>query len=237
MYYFLHGKNTKESRKKLKLLVETLHTKRKNAEIFRINDENWTEGQFDELLVAQGLFDQKYIIILDSLFENKEAKERILDRAKEMKKSENVFLIIESDVDKKAIDKISKYAEKVQKFSGGEVKEERFNTFGLADAFGKRDKKNLWIKYLQAIDLGISPEEISGVLFWQMKNIIIAKKTKEVKESKLSPFVDSRARNFANNFTLEEIGGYARAIVEATQTVRLGEGEMEVLLEKIVLAV
>lgn len=237
MYYFLYGKNNKESRNKLKSLVATLHTKRKEAEIFRINNENWSEAQFDELLVAQGLFDQKYIIVLDSLFDNKETKERILDRVKEMKESENVFLLIENDTDKKTLDKISKYAEKVQEFVEVEKKKEGFNAFVLADSFGKRDKKNLWVRYLQALDLGISPEEISGILFWQMKNIIIAKKTKDAKESKLAPFVDSHARSFARNFTLEEISEKAREIVEATQKVRQGDGEMEVFLEKMILSV
>jgi DNA polymerase III delta subunit len=237
MYYFLHGKNNKEARKKLKSLVETLHVKRPEAEIFRIHDENWTDAQFDELLVAQGLFDQKYIIVLDTLFDDARIKERILDRAKDMKESDNVFLVLENDVDKKTLEKISKYAEKVQEFEGVEKKVERFNTFALADAFGKRDKKNIWVGYLRAIDAGISPEEISGVLFWQIKNILIVKKTKDAKESKLSPFVDSKARGFARNFTLDEISGFARSIVEATQMVRQGEGEMEVLLERVVLGV
>ena len=145
-------------------MTEILHSKRPDSEIFRIHNENWTDAQFDELLVAQGLFDQKYIIILDSLFDEKTVKERILDRVKDMKESENVFLIIEGETDKKTLDKLSKYADKVQEFDGGGVQEERFNTFGLADAFGRRDKKSLWVGYLQAIDRGISPEEISGVL-------------------------------------------------------------------------
>jgi DNA polymerase III delta subunit len=237
MFYFLYGKNTKESRTKLNSLVGILHGKRPGSEIFRMNDENWSDAQFDELLVAQGLFDQKYIIVLDSLFTKKEIKEFVLDRTKEMKESDNVFLILESDADKKTVDKISKHAEKVQEFESTDVKAERFNTFTLADAFGKRDKRSLWVGYLKAIDLGISPEEISGVLFWQIKNILIAKKTKDMKESKLSPFVDSKARAFSKNFTDAEISDKARSIVEATQAVRQGEGEMEVLLEKIVLSV
>ena len=237
MYYFLHGKNNSEARKKLKSLTEILHSKRPDSEIFRIHDENWSDSQFDELLVAQGLFDQKYIIILDSLFDLKDAKERIVERAKYMKESENVFLIIEGDTDKKTLTAISKHADKVQEFNDGVVKEERFNTFALADAFARRDKKNLWIGYLQAIDLGISPEEISGVLFWQIKSILLAMKTKDAKESKLSPFVDGKARGFAKNFTLAEISAHARNIVKATQAVRQGEGEMEVLLERIILSV
>ncbi len=237
MYYFLHGKNNKEARKKLKSLTEILHSKRPDSEIFRIHDENWSDAQFDELLVAQGLFDQKYIIVLDSLFDDAAVKERILDRAKDMKESENVFLVLEGDTDKKTLDKISKHADKVQEFDGDVVKVERFNTFGLADAFGRRDKKSLWVGYLQAIDLGISPEEICGVLFWQIKSIILAMKTNSSKESKLSPYVDSKARGFAKNFTIGEISNYAHALVEATQAVRQGEGEMEVLLERIVLNV
>jgi DNA polymerase III delta subunit len=237
MIYFLHGSNNKEARKKLKSLSEALHSKRPEAEVFRIHNENWSDSQFDELLVAQGLFDQKYIVILDSLFDDKEIKETIVDRAKEMKESENVFLILDGDVDKKTLDKISKYADKVQEFNGDTKKVEKFNTFSLADSFGRRDKKNLWIGYLQAIDLGISPEEISGVLFWQIKSIMLVMKTKNVKESGLSPFVYTKANGFARNFTLDEISEYAHDLVEATQAVRQGEGEMEVLLERIVLKI
>src|SRR5579872_1226127 len=192
MYYLIYGNKTHEARAKLKSLTETLHAKRPGAELFRLHDENWSEDQFKELLVAQGLFDQKYIVVLDGLLENKESLELIVDSAADMKASENVFLIIERDVDKKTLDKLSKYADKVQEFASAE-KAERFNTFALADAFGKRDRRTLWTGYLRALEQGISPEELCGVLFWQAKNIVIVKKTTDAKGSKLSPFVDSKA--------------------------------------------
>lgn len=237
MYYFLYGKNNKEARKKLKSLVETLHEKRPDAEIFRVTSEQWNENQLDELLIAQGLFDQKYIIIFDCLFEYKDIKEKIQDSLSEMKESLNVFLILEGDVDAKTLQVVSKYAEKVQEFNGETKKVERFNTFALADAFGMRNKKNLWVLYMQALREGISSEEIAGILFWQIKNLMIVQKTKTIKESKLSPFVDSKARTFLKNFSEAEISLYADSIVEATAKVRQGEGEMEILLERIMLGI
>lgn len=237
MLYFLYGTDTIESRKKLQALLSSLAKKRPDAEVFRLKEDNWNEATFQELLNAQGLFDQKYIAVLDGLVEYKESTELVSEHVQTMQESAHVFLLIENNPIKKVIDSISKYAEKTQEFSKPEKKKEFFNTFTLGDAFGNKDKKSLWIGYLEALEQGVSAEEICGVLFWQVKNIMLAMETKNASESKLSSFVDSKARRFARNFTKEELKKISGALVESTEKVRNGEGEMEVLLERVVLGV
>ena len=78
MIYFLHGTDTKNSRKKMHEILRGLLGKRPNSEVFKITSENWSSEQFDELLQAQGLFEKKYIIELDFLLGKKEIKEIIL---------------------------------------------------------------------------------------------------------------------------------------------------------------
>lgn len=237
MLYFLYGTDTIESRKKLQSLLASLAKKRPDAEAFRLKEDNWNEGTFQELLNAQGLFDQKYIAVLDGLLEYKESSELVLEHIQTMQESTHVFLMIEHSPTKKVVDAIEKYAEKTQEFARLEKKKEFFNTFALGDALGSKDKKSLWVGYLEALRAGISAEEICGVLFWQVKNITLAMHTKNASESKLSPFVDSKARKFAKNFTKEELKEISSALVDATEKVRNGEGEMEVLLERLVLKV
>jgi len=237
MLYFLYGTDTNQSRKKLHVLLDSLAKKRPDAEVFRLKEDNWNEATFQELLNAQGLFDQKYIAVLDGLLEYKESTELVVENVKAMQESAHIFLMIENNPAKKIVDSISKHAEKTQEFARPEKKKEFFNTFALGDALGSKDKKSLWVGYLEALRAGVSAEEICGVLFWQVKNIILAMNTKSASESKLSPFVDSKARKFAKNFTKNELREISSALVESTEKVRNGEGEMEVLLERVVLSV
>ena len=236
MLYFLYGTDTHSSRAKLHALLETLAKKRPDAEVFKMNQDSWSEAVFQELLIAQGLFDQKYIVVLDGLCSNKDSVDIISSASGDMQQSVHIFIVIDTKVDKKTSEVLALCAEKTQEFTLPEKKKEFFNTFALGDALGARDKKQLWVLYLSALEQGISAEEICGVLFWQIKNIYIAHQTKNVSESKLSPFVDKKARSFAKNFTPYELNTLSNMLVDATHKVRQGEGEIELLLEKTILS-
>ena len=63
-----------------------------------------------------GLFENKYIIFLDKIFENEEIKEFILDKIKNIAESDNIFILLEEKVDKKTLTKIEKHAQKYRSF-------------------------------------------------------------------------------------------------------------------------
>lgn len=235
MLYVLHGNNSIEKTKKLKSMTDAMQKKRPDAELFRLKGKDIANesDSLDSLLHSVGLFEQKYIIVVDEI--DGEAQELLLKKAKDMKESNHVCIVVSDKLLKKELDTFEKFAEKVQEFSEVKKTAERFNTFALADAFGKRDKKSLWIGLLNAYTNDIAPEEIAGVLFWQVKNIVLAHKTNSAGESKLSPFVDGNARRFAKNYTLTEILKISDGLVNTTVQTRAGLGEMEVLLEKWVL--
>jgi len=56
-----------------------------------------------------------------------------------------------------------------------------FNIFALTDALGARQKKDAWILYQKALGAGLSAEEIFFKIVWQVKSMLIAKKTKNVR--------------------------------------------------------
>ena len=235
MIYLLHGTDTHKARKKLHEMLDILIKKRPNSELFKVTTENWSESQFDELLSAQGLFDQKYIVVLDGLFEKKDIKERVLDRLKEMKGAEHPFLILENKIDAPTLKKIEGVAEKIQEFSKPENKKESYNIFYITDGLLSRDKKKLWIDYIDLLSKDISAEEIHGIIFWQVKNMILASRADSVKETGLTPYQYKNALTGGRRYKEEELLKMSSDLVEMTHKVRSGEGELEVILEKWIL--
>src|ERR1035437_6471893 len=193
MIYFLHGNDTKSSRKKMHEILQGLFVKRPNSEVFKITSENWSGEQFDELLGAQGLFEKKYIVVLDFILSQKDIKEFVLEKLLEMKEAEHWFLILDGKVDSTTAKKIEKFSYKSQEFEKTESKKESPIIFTITDKLLARNKKQLWVCFVGLIEQGIPAEEIHGVLFWAVKNMIIASLADSQKESGLAPFSYSKA--------------------------------------------
>jgi DNA polymerase III delta subunit len=232
MLYFLYGTDTHKARAKLHDLLDTLAKKRPDSEVFKITSENWSDVQFEELLLSQGLFDQKYIVVLDNVFEKKDAKEFVVDRIEGTQTAEHVFLLLEGKVDATTLKKIEKFTAKSQEFTKTENKKESFNIFSITDKLVQKDKKRLWISYVDLLGKGAGAEEIHGILFWQVKNMLLASKADSQKDTGLSPFVYKNALTGARNFTEQELAQMSKDLVHMTYRVRQGEGEMEVMVEK-----
>jgi len=208
MLYFLHGNNTQKSRKKLHSLLDLLLKKKPNASFFKLDTDNFNEGKIEELLFSQGLFEQKYIVQLDSLFEDKEFSKFLIKKLKDLQESENIFICIENKISKSVLKKIEKYATKVQEFSllkgkgrtfatkNGGFNINDFNIFDLATCFGNRNKKDLWVLYQKTKIKNIPPEEVSGILFWQLKMMFQVLNSKNAQEANLKPFVFNKSKVF-----------------------------------------
>ena len=174
MLYILFGSDTDKARIKAKELYEGLLKKKPDASFFKFESENFDTRSLQEKIESQGLFEQKFIVFLDRVFQNTEAKEWVVDKRKEIAESQNIFIMLESKIDKATLTKLEKVSEKVHAYDLAveKTKKEEFNIFSLTYAFAAKDKKKLWILFCKAMDEGKSAEEIHGVLFWQLKNML-----------------------------------------------------------------
>jgi DNA polymerase III delta subunit len=238
MLYFLYGDDHMKARAKAKELIAAMHKKRPDAELFSISSETWTEGILDELTGGQGLFERKFVVLLDTLCDNKEIKEVVLEKIKELKESENVFVLLERSLDKKSSEKIEKSAEKTQEFTlTVKTLAAQFNMFALAELLGKRDKKNLWVLYQKALREDIAPEEIHGILFWQLKTMLLASTTSSAVEADLKPFVYSKAKAYVKNYDALSLQKLSSKLIEVYHNARRGIGEFETNLERFILEI
>ena len=154
----------------------------------------------------------------------------------EIAESPNVFIVLEGDVDKKTLLAITDVAEKVQLFENKEGKKKpEFNIFSLTDAFGRRDKKNLWVLYQKAVASGAVPEEIHGILFWQLKSMLLAVTAKTAGEAGVAPFVFTKAKSFLKNYTPEELKTLSSKLVHMYHDAHRGIHDFEIALERLIL--
>lgn len=237
MIYFIYGNNFSKSRDKLREILESSIRKNPESSYFKIDKENWSESALEEMLQAQGLFQNKYIVILDSVFENKDSATFILDKTEDLKKSPNIFIIIENEPTKETIKKISKFAEKVQEFVDGEreVGSKDFNVFSLTDALGSKDKKRLWILYEKAKREGVDSEEIHRILFWQTRAIISALSSQDAYKAGLNPFVFKKSLNFSENFSKKELIQMSSDLLKIYHEARKGVSSLDISLERFIL--
>ncbi|MEI6843201.1 MAG: hypothetical protein WCK48_01685 [bacterium] len=234
MIYFLHGTDTHKTRRKLHEVLDILKKKRPNAEVFKITAENWSESRLTELLSSQGLFDEKYIVILDGLLDKGESKDCIMGNLGEIQKSIHPFLIMERKIDVRNVEKVKKVSEKFFEFVT--PPKDETGIFVITKPLVEKDKKGLWITYTKLLQDDVAPEEIHGVIFWQIKNMILASRSKDTKESGLTPFQYKIALSGGRQYKDEELIQMSNDLVEMTHKVRSGKGDLEIMLEKWILS-
>jgi len=112
-----------------------------------------------------------------------------------------------------------------------------FNIFILTDALGARKKKDAWVLYRKALASGMAPEDVFFKLFWQVKTMLLAKRTKTAEEADMKSYPYGKAKGYLNNFKEGEIEKLSEKLVLGYHAVRRGEGEMETFVEKAVLSI
>ena len=116
MFYLLHGQDTYRSREKLKELVSHFKTKVSGLGFFKIEGESFNEAEFQELLKGKTLFEKKYVVVCERVWENKEALNFVLNNLDDLAKTDNMFLFLEEEIDEKILEEFKKQAYKVQEY-------------------------------------------------------------------------------------------------------------------------
>lgn len=197
--------------------------------ITKLYSQNFEQDLFQNLVpVHAGLFGEKeFFIIYESV--------RSLDLAAlidEYSLSDHYIIFYEESLLKKDKNILEKNKIPVREFEKKQkLNKKQFNTFLLADLFGERKKKELWLSFQQAIQ-NVSPEEIHGILFWQLKNLVL------VKTSTVNPgmnnFVYTKNKAFIKNYSLEELQKYSLTLLKMFH-MRDVYNTLEIDLEKFIL--
>ncbi len=235
MLYFLYGADKEKARGKARELISGLQKKKPDATLFRISSENFNVSQLDELLLGQGLFVSKSIIFFDGVFGEAEHKETVVLKLADIADSPNIFIFLEGKVDKPTLSQICKHTENVYKF-GEESVEKSQKDYAFTDAFGARDKKKLWILFQKEIKKGKKSEELHGLLFWQIKSMILAEVSATPETAGLHPFVFSKNRQFVKNYGKGKLLKLLKDLAVLYHNAHRGATDFEIGLEHFLLS-
>lgn len=196
----------------------------------RYKDDVAEISLLDSVELQSGLFGDTAVFMFHEL-----ASTVTVAQLQELVLSENIFFFVEEKVNKKVIDLFTKGGVTIHQSKEESIKkpEQEFNVFGLADALGERDKKKLWLYYRKTIDAGISPEEINGILLWQLRNLAMVIASPEGVPD-MKPFVYTKTRRYAKNFNLQELTNFMTYLTDAFHN-RDTYDTLDVKLERIIL--
>ncbi len=214
MLYLLHGSDRHKVIAKAGEMLTNLRKRKPNAEVFTMTEDDMNLPRLQELAGGQGLFESKYIVVLKSLFSRKELTEPLSELLPTLAASQNIFIFVEGTLLKPVLGDFEKAGTQIQTFTA--APKERPNFFALADALALRDKKRLWVLYVAALRKGASPEEISGILFWKIKDLLSAAGRK--------------------NFPPEELLAAASTLLKLYHDAHRGLADFETGLERFILA-
>lgn len=140
-----------------------------------------------------------------------ERGDEFLSLAKGLVASPHVFVFEEEKLLKRPTDMLTKAGADIEVLP--EIKKaEAFNVFGLANVFGSRDKKQLWLQLQEAERRGVAPEAIAGMLHWKVRDML--------------------GKGAVGKFSQKELQKISRELVSLYHDSHRGGGELSLLLER-----
>ena len=162
------------------------------VEIFFINRNDFNKTQIESFYSGASLFAAKSAVVLrDILAEparnasrsdvgGDEIQEVILSKLPPFSQSQKTFIFIEGKLKKPVLDAFKNLSRlpagsraELNIFELPKAKKEKYDNFLVANAFAARDKFHTWLYFRQAVDLGVSLDELAGVLFCKIKDILL----------------------------------------------------------------
>lgn len=159
-----------------------------DVETFSISRNNFDRMQIESLYSGSSLFSAKCFVVFSNIFEYEETRDFILEKLELMGESNNTFVFLEGKLNKPILDAFRKARAELNIFELPKEKKEKYDNFLIANAFAEKNKLNTWIYFRQAMDVGVGMEEIIGVLFWKIKDMILKKNFNKFSLQQLKDF-------------------------------------------------
>lgn len=206
-----------------------------NATIMSIDDAAYVPHVVANAVGAQSLFGGVEGYLFDTPSLNSEFETEVTSQLAELAASTNIFVVLEGPLLAAAKKRYARHAVQLEEFTA--TKSDRFDTFAIADALAKKDKKTVWVILQEAKLAGLRPEEIVGMLWWQLKALRSAAISDSPAEAGLKEYPYKKAKQALRNFQPGEINRLAQSLLVLYHESHQGLTDMELRLEAWVLSI
>lgn len=200
-----------------------------------LDADSYRPGVVADALGSTSLFGEPQCYLIDTPSSDEVFAEEVGARLKELSESTHQFFIIEGALLAPQKKRYEKYAARMEEAKAAAA--ERYNVFALADSLAKRDKKTLWVQLMEVRALGIPAEEVIGILWWQVKSMLLAQKTTSATEAGMKDFTYQKAKRALQGFKPGELERLAETLLLAYHDGHSGVRDIDTALEGWVLGV
>lgn len=210
MITIFHGEHTPSSYE----AVQKEKEKYKGKEQITLNGDSLTRADLEVALTGNTLFSEEKIIIIEGLLSARPSKRK--DEAIEyISKEEETAILLYDDKEVSAV--------QLKKFP--KVKATNFkppqSIFTFVDGISKENKKNTILKFHELIK-GEPPEIVYTMIVRQFRNLMLVKEANPKYLGGLQPWMMSKYRLQANQFTLNELLILYRKLLDIDYKIKSG---------------
>lgn len=198
-----------------------------------IDADTYVTGTLRDAAGGVSLFGGTSVYVIDTPSAAVDFEAEVHDTLPALAASAHQFIVIEQALladEKKAY---AKHADTIEEFK--RPAERGFNTFALADALARKDKRTLWLLLHDAFRAGEGSEEIIGILWWQLKALRLASLTATAKEADMKEFPYNKAKRALSKFEAGELTALSHSLLAAYHDARRGALDLDLALERWVL--
>ncbi len=228
-----YGNDTNKVRQTAFKRVEKLRAD--GVEIEHINPDNYQAGQLTDAIGGVSLFGSQSVYVIDTASDDESMYDEVVSRLEAMAESSNVFVVIETGLLAAEKKKFAKHAGAMEEFKAAAGA--RVNNFALADALARRDKRSLWLLWSEARLNGTRPEELIGILWWQLKTLRLSAQTRSATEAGLKDFPYQKAKRALSKFKPGELEKLSHSLLSLQHDSRLGLTDVDVAAERWILRI
>ncbi len=200
-----------------------------------IDSDSFQEGVLKDAVGATSLFGKPELYVLDTPGQSKDFQSEVENLIPAMAESYNQFILIEGKLLASQKKKLAKVDTNIEEFNAASTS--NFNPFSLAEALARRDKKTLWILLNESNRAGMKIEETIGILWWQMKSLLLASRTQSAGEAGMKDFPYRKAKQALSRFKEGEVEKLSESLLLLYHQGHAGEVETDLALERWVLAI
>lgn len=233
MLYVFFGHDTIRVRQAALDTVAALQERSSGLSVHYPEVATYEPGGWATAAQSQSLFLETAIYVIDNPSQQEVCFREFMRDLSVLNESTHHFVVIEgalSVADKKAV---TKEAFTISEYKKDSV--DRFDTFALADALARRDKRSLWMLLQEAGRVGLVPEEVIGMLWWQLKALRLASCTTSAAEAGMKEYPYKKAKQALRNFAPDEVVDLSRSLLTLYHAGHAGERDIALALEEWVL--
>lgn len=213
--------------------MDFIDGRKEHVETVLVEADGYAPGFLEEATNGLSLFGGQRLYVLDNWSEKAEAYGALVASLESLSESTSQFVIIEGTLLAAEKKKFEKWAKSMIEHK--KEADRGFNSFALAEALGKRDKRSLWLLWNEALLEGKSAEELSGILWWQLKTMRLAAKGRNAAEVGLKDFSYTKAKRALDKFGSGELEKISRELLGVINDSRLGELDTTLAVERWIL--